>query len=220
MPDHVSVFQLFDLPAILNLLRARLGRFNALIDKAQLVFGQIKTLIPRTHKLTEDIMSEFTEWHQFREGSFKHRVINVEQAIRKNEELFIGMKRSFAAVRDIIRLIKAPIRNPIEGAAEDATAFLESAEGGVARFLARFPSLARALEKVIGLFALLVDMLASYSQALNDLQTILDELKRVRLAVEKLDTIFLGQGNKRKFVKLADGKFIRIRVGRLHSGEV
>jgi len=43
------------------------------------------------------------------------------------------------------------------------------------------------------------------------------ELKALRLEIEKLDTIFLSQSNKRKRLKLANGKSIRIRVGKLHE---
>ncbi len=211
----LAPIQFFDWSSIFNALRSRLGRFNGLIDKAVLLFGQIKTLIPRTHKLTEDILSEFHEWSTFKEARFSHRVINIEQALRKNSELIRGMKASFNAVRDIIRLIKAPLQSPLEGAAEDVEAV--TGAGSVAELLARFPRLARGLERAIAFLGLLIEYVAAFNAAVNDFQTILDELKRVRLAIEKLDTVFLGQGNKRKFVKLADGKFIRIRVGNLHS---
>jgi hypothetical protein len=59
--------------------------------------------------------------------------------------------------------------------------------------------------------------LEQIADVIDDLQTVVDELKRIRLEIEKLDTIFLQQGNKRKTLQLLNGKSIRIRVGRLHS---
>jgi hypothetical protein len=104
-----------------------------------------------------------------------------------------------------------------EQAPEAGELLADVEEGGTKTIVDLFPKLGKAAEKILGVLGALVVALEQAVNLIADLQTIVDELKRIRLEIEKLDTIFLQQDNKRKYLKLANGKTIKIRLGKLHS---
>jgi hypothetical protein len=211
---------LFDfLSPLLNRIKQALGPLGKLWDKVVEAYTHVTGIIAAGLKLTDTITSEVEAWKNFKEDiRFGSRVINLEKAISKTEELFQGIPDSYHAILDLVKEIKGKIgarTAPDPAEVEEIEAEFE--EGSIANILKRFPAIAKFFEKALGVVSLIVDALESIANAIQDLQTIVDETKRIRLEIEQLDTIFLQQHNKRKNLKLADGKSIRIRIGSLHS---
>lgn len=159
------------------------------------VFGAGKTLF-------DTVVSEIDAWKNFKQDiRLKSRVINLERAITKTKELIAGIPASFRAAVDIVKQIGAAIEKDVT--AEEGAAVLAVETAG--------------LSEIVVAIGILYQVLSFVADIIQDLQTIVDELKRLREEIEKLDTIFLPQSNKRKTLKLDDGSSIRIRVGKLHA---
>jgi hypothetical protein len=132
---------------------------------------------------------------------FKSRVVNLEQAIQKTRDLILGIPASWRAVLDLFSQIKSAIQKDV--VAEEGAAILAVETAGLS-------------EVVVGITV--IYQVASFVESvISDFQTIVDEIGRLRREIEKLDTIFLSQSNKRKTLKLADGGSIKVRVGKLHA---
>jgi hypothetical protein len=99
--------------------------------------------------------------------------------------------------------------------AEDALKAVE--EGGFKDILAKFPKLAKSLEKIFGFVALVIQILEAWVSAVDDLTKIVNVLKDIREEIETGATIFLSQKNKRKRVTTKDGEVLNLRLGNLHS---
>ena len=211
---------LFDfLSPLLDRIKAALGPLGKLWDKVVEAYNHVTNIITTGNHLVDSIVSEVNAWKNFRENiRFKQRVINLEKAIEKTTELIQGIPASWHAIQDLVKSIRSKISavdTPSAGEVEELETEFES--GGISNLLKRFPALAKFFEKALGFVSLIVDSLESIANAIDDLQTIVDEAKRIRLEIEQLDSIFLQQNNKRKNLKLASGKTIRIRVGSLHA---
>jgi len=209
----------FDFSAIFNAVKGFLGPFGKLIEQLKTTFTHLTNIFSDGEKLVDSVVAEVDAWRNFKQDiRFSQRVIQIERAIKKTRDLIEGVPASWRAIVDIFKQFKSQLSgegNP----AEDAEAAVEEVEtsGGVSALLKNFPALGRALEKVLGVLALVVQALEAISNTIADLQTIVDELKALRLEIEKLDTIFLSQSNKRKTLKLENGKTVKIRVGKLHA---
>jgi prophage DNA circulation protein len=213
---------LFDfLSPLLDRIKAALGPLGKLWDKVVEAYNHITGIITKGNQLVDTIISEVNAWKNFRENiRFKQRVINLEKAIDKTTELIQGIPNSWHAIQDLVKQIKDKISTaeaPKVGEVEELETELES--GGISNLLKRFPALAKFFEKALGFVSLVVDSLESIANAIDDLQTIVDECKRIRLEIEQLDSIFLQQNNKRQTIKLASGKTIKVRIGSLHTAE-
>jgi hypothetical protein len=210
---------LFDfLSPLLNRIKAALGPLGKIWDKVVEAWNHITNIIADGQHLVDTIKGEIDGWKNFKEDiRFKQRVVNLEKAITKTEELFQGIPDSWHAIQDLVKELKDKfnVSEPKPAEVEELESEFES--GGIANLLKRFPALAKFFEKALGFITLVVDALESIANAIGDLQIIADEAKRIRLEIEQLDTIFLQQNNQRKTLKLSDGKTIRIRVGSLHS---
>ena len=210
---------LFDfLSPLLDRIKKALGPLGKLWDKVVEAWNHITNIIADSQRLMDTITGEINAWKNFKEDiRFSSRVINLEKAITKTEELFQGIPDSWHAIQDLVKELKNKLNvtEPKPSEVEELEAEFE--EGGISNLLKRFPALAKFFEKALGFVTLVVDALESIANAIGDLQIIADEAKRIRLEIEKLDTIFLQQNNQRKTLKLSDGKTIRIRVGSLHS---
>jgi hypothetical protein len=143
-------------------------------------------------------------------------------AITKTRALVEGIPAAWHSIQDLFKQFKEKVNTAnVNTQAADLAADIEEGTGeGVAGLLKKFPKLAKGLTKIFGVLVLVTDALESVSRTIDDLQVILDEITRLRLEIEKLDTVFLSQSNARERVKLADGKVIRIRVGKLHAAGV
>jgi hypothetical protein len=172
-----------------------IGDFTTVFTKITGIVGSVETLV-------QAVKDEVAGFKNFRQDlRIKSRVINLETAIQRTRELILGIPASWRAVIDLFSQIKSAIGKDV--AAEEGAAILAVETAGLS-------------EVVVGI-SVLYQVASFVESVISDLQTIVDEVKRLRLEIEKLDTIFLSQSNKRKSLKLADGSTIRIRTGgKLH----
>jgi len=165
------------------------------------VFTKVKDLFSEVTTLVQSGKDEIDGWKHFKEDiRLKSRVVNLETAFKKTRDLVEGIPASWHAVLDLFSQIKSALAKDV--AEEEGAALLAVETAG--------------LSEVAVAIAIIYQVLSFVESVVSDLQTILDEAKRLRLEVEKLDTVFLQQDNKRKVVKLESGKSIKIRVGKLH----
>jgi hypothetical protein len=173
-----------------------------LFKNVKQTFLHLTGVISAGQTLIDTVKGEVFAWQHFKEDiRIKQRVVNLESAIRKTRELVLGIPESWHAALDLIAQIRKSIQKDI--VAEEGAALLAIETAGLS-------------EVAVGI-AILYQVLSFFADVIQDLQTIVDELKRLRLEVEKLDTIFLQQDNRRKNLKLKDGRRVRIRVGHLHQ---
>ena len=216
----MALLDVFDLTAVYDRVIKFLGPVGKLIDGARLALVHLKTIVQRMTKLLDAGVAEFQAWRHFKEDiKFKSRVVNLEIAFTKTRALIEGIPNAWHSILDIIQQFKEKlnVESPVREAADLSAEIEEGSGEGLTSILKKFPKLAKGLEKVLGVLALVLDALESTSKTIDDLQVILDEISALRREIESLDTIFLAQNNKRKRVKLADGRSIQIRVGKLHS---
>lgn len=208
----------FDFSSLWKRVLTFLGPVGKLITKVGETFTKLTHVFELADHLKDTVLGEIDAWRNFKQDiRISQRVIQIERAIEKTRDLIEGIPEAWRSVIDIIKTAKAQIggaESPVEEA-EAAAEDLES--GGVKAVLEKFPKLAQGLEKLLGVLAIVLQALDSVVNVIGDLQQIVDELKAARLEIEKLDTIFLSQSNKRKLVKLADGTTMKIRIGNLHS---
>lgn len=203
---------------LFGLIRSFLGPFGKLLDYLKQSYDHLTTIFDSAQMLTQSVIDEVNAFRNFKEDvRFKQRVVNLETAIQKTRDLIEGIPAAWKAIIDIVQQFKKQITaegNPLEEA-EAVTEDLES--GGITTLIKRFPALGRALERLLGVLALIVQALEGIVNTIDDLQTVVDEVRRLRLEIEKADTIFLSQSNPRRTVRLENGTTMRIRVGKLHS---
>jgi hypothetical protein len=203
---------------LLDAIKRLLGPFGKLLDIIGKFWTNLTTLGERTSKLFQSILAEITAWRNFKEDiSFRTRVINVKRAIEKSQEFIDQLKLAWGAIKDLVQNLKGKFQTAGDPVGDAKAAVDDIESSGFKGILEKFPKLAKGLEKVLGFVALLADALESISSGIDDLQAILDTITAIREEVETGSTVFLGQTNARRTVKLADGGTIKIRVGNLHS---
>lgn len=210
----------FDFSAVFDAIKTWLGPVGKLFDQVKLGVEHTIALRKRTDTLVASILAEAEGWKNFKQDiRIKQRVVQIERAISKTRALIEGIPASWKAIQDLWKETAGKFKEISgSGAAEEAEAIAADVESTGVKGLAKlFPRLGRASERLLGVVFIIVDAIEQASNIIDDLQTIVDELKRLRLEFEKLDTVFLPQSNKRRRVRLADGSTIRIRVGSLHS---
>lgn len=187
---------------LISVLKGALRDVVKLFKNVTTTFQKAVTLVGDAEHLFDTVVGEIDAWKHFKQDiRLRSRVINLERAIEKTRALIEGIPASWRAVLDLFSQIKKAVAKDI--VAEEGAALLAVETAG--------------LSEVATAIAILYQVLSFATDTIGDLQTIIDELQRLRLEVEKLDTIFLQQDNKRKTLKLANGKTIRVRVGALHS---
>jgi len=173
-----------------------------LVKNVITVFTKVKDLFSEVNTLIKSGKDEVDGWKHFKEDiRLKSRVVNLETAFKKTRDLVLGIPKSYHAVLDLFSQIKSALAKDV--AAEEGAALLAVETAG--------------LSEVAVALSIIYQVLSFVESVVSDLQTILDEAKLLRLEVEKLDTVFLQQDNKRKTLKLESGKTIKIRVGKLHA---
>jgi hypothetical protein len=216
----VGLLDVFDLSSVYDRVIKFLGPVGKLIDAGRKAFLKLRTIVERATVLMDGLIAEFNAWRHFKEDiKFKSRVVNLESAFEKTKALIEGIPKAWNSIVDIVKEFKGKVleANPASEA-EELLAPAEDGSGeGLTAVLKKFPKLAKSLERIGGVLVLVLDALESISKTIDDLQSILDEISALRREIESLDTIFLTQHNKRKRIKLADGKSIRIRLGKLHA---
>ena len=173
----------------------------SLVKNIITTFTKIKDLFGQVQTLIQSAKDEIDGWKHFKEDiRLKSRVVNLESAFTKTRDLVQGIPASWHAVLDLFSQIKSALAKDV--AEEEGAALLAVETAG--------------LSEVAVAIAIIYQVASFVESVVSDLQTILDEAKRLRLEVEKLDTVFLQQDNKRKTLKLDDGKSIKVRIGKLH----
>jgi len=166
------------------------------------VFTKAKDIFSNVQQLFDTVKGEIDGWKNFKQAiGFKSRVVNLESAIKKTRDLIQGIPDSWHAILDLIGQIKSAFAKDVAG--EEVAALLAVETAG--------------LSELVEVLTVIYQVLSFVESIISDFQTVIDELKRLRLEVEKLDTIFLSQSNKRKTLKLDDGSSIKIRIGKLHQ---
>lgn len=189
-----------------------------LVSKVTEGITHVSTLVERITHLIDSIKSEITHFANWKEDiRIKSRVINIPKAVEKTQDLIVGLKASWQAVLALIEDFKTAVKGGDPKAeAEEMAADLESLDNIGTKLLQKLPKLARGLEKLLGVVTLIVDAVITWSGAVDKIQTIVDEITRIREEIESLESVFLSQRNPRKRLKLAAGGSIRVRVGNLH----
>jgi methyl-accepting chemotaxis protein len=207
-----------DFGQLFNLIRRFLGPFGKLIDKVKETYDHLVNILNDAQELADSVVVEITAWKTFKQDiRIRQRVVQLERAIEKTRALIEGIPEAWRSILDVVKRVRANIGGGADAATEAEAVVEDVEEGGVSGLLKRFPSLAKGLEKLLGVLALIIQALESISGVIQDIQQIVDEIKAIRLEIERLDTIFLPQNNKRKTVRLSDGSTMKIRVGSLHS---
>jgi hypothetical protein len=183
-------------------IKTLLSDLGKVIKNIVTVFTKAKDIFSNVQQLFDSVKDEVNGWKNFRQGiHLKQRVINLESAIQKTRDLIQGIPDSWHAILDILSNIKSAFAKDV--AAEEGAALLAVETAG--------------LSEIVVALTIIFQVLSFIESIISDFQTIVDELKRLRLEIEKLDTVFLQQDNKRKYIKLENGKTIRIRLGKLHQ---
>jgi len=171
-------------------------------------------LFGRATKLATDIRSEYEAIKNFKEDlHWRGRVVNAPQVVKKVKRLVEIPSEVAGRLKDLWTRLEQQIGINPTRAAEDAVNALEGIED-FRGFITRFaPKLAKGLEKLLGILAIALDCVIAWNGAIDDLQTIVDDIREVRLDIEKLDLVFLPQNHARRWVTLEDGRRTRWRIG-------
>ncbi len=178
--------------------------------------GSTIGLFDKITKLANTMKEEYEAIKNFKEDAhWRGRVVNAPQVVKKIKRLAEIPAQVANSVKDLVKRIEdqAPGGRSPADLADEASAELEGIEDFRGLLTKYVPKLAKGAEKLLGVLAILVDVLVAWNAAIDDLQTIVDDVKEVRLDIEKLDLIFLPQNNPRRYVKLEDGRTVRWRVG-------
>jgi hypothetical protein len=182
------------------------------------LWDKITSIASRTRTLIDTVVDEVNEWKNFKENiSFRTKLVSLPAAITHLEDFISEVRAAWAAVIELVKQLRSKFEttgNPTEDA-EDAIADIENSS--FRGILEKFPKLLKGLEKVLGFAAILLDAAESISVAIDDLQTIVNALRDLRIDIESGGPLFLQQSNRRKSVQLKDGGSIKIRIGNLHQ---
>jgi hypothetical protein len=203
-----------------ELLSTKLAPITAQLAPVLKVLTNLKDstvgLFDKITKLTTTIRTEYEAIRNFKEDlHWRGRVVNAPQVVKKVKRLADIPSEVALKVKDLIQRIEeqSPQGKSPAALADEAAADLEGIESFRGLLTKWVPKLAKGAERLLGVLAILVDVLVAWNAAIDDLQTIADDVKEVRLDIEKLDLIFLPQNNPRRWVTLTDGRRMRIRVG-------
>jgi hypothetical protein len=172
-----------------------------LFEKVKNLYNHFVGVFDAANHLFDSVRGEIDAWKNFKEDiRIRQRVVQIERAIVKTRELILGIPASWRAALDLIAQARKAIQKDIIAEEVAAATAIETA----------------GLSEIAVAIGIVYQVVSFVADVVQDLQTIIDELKRLRLEIERLDTIFLQQDNKRKTLRLENGQRIRIRVGRLH----
>ncbi len=167
--------------------------------------GSTIGLFDKITKLANSLREEYEAIKNFKEDlHWRGRVVNAPQVVKKIKRLQEIPLEVVAKVKDMVKQIQDQFPEGAEPAnlAEDAAKSLEGFEDFAGALERIVPKLAKGGEKLLGVVAILVQVLVSWNLLIEDMQTIVDDVKEVRLDVEKLDLIFLPQNNARQYVNV------------------
>jgi tetrahydromethanopterin S-methyltransferase subunit B len=160
-------------------------------------YTEVTTLVPRSEALFDNAKAEFDKLEHFKfDPKWKSRVINVPKAEQQ--------------IRDILQ-IPQDLVTEFKALVADLKKKLKPTEFNLEDFrLGRFGEF---LGKLLGWAQLILDSVSSISDSVDRLEHIVEDITNIREQIEKLDSLFLQQGNPRRHKR---GTAV-IRVGKLHQ---
>ena len=179
---------------------------------------QLTTIVSRAQSLVELVISEVSEWRNFRENiAFRTKLVSLPAAVDHVQDFIAEVRAAWSAVVELVQQLKGKFEttgNPTEEA-EEAIADIQNS--GFKTIIEKFPKLFKGLEKLLGALAILLDAFEAISVGIDDLTTIVNALRDLRVDVESGGPLFLQQSNRRKSIRLKEGGSIRVRIGNLHQ---
>lgn len=196
-----------------QLLKPILGPIRTLIGLFTRFRDSTTGLITKAEHLIQSVLSEYNELRnfKFKTEKVKTRVLQPEASFDHLKDLIINVPRDvFEKVQSLVRLIKNRLNI---STVNDAVSELEGAEDLRALVSKLGSKFLRIFEKVLGVFLIILDAIEAVNEFFDDLQSIVDDIRKVRSQVEDLTLgIFLQQHNKRERIKLADGSTYYRRI--------
>lgn len=151
--------------------------------------------------LVENIRAEARKIKQFKaDPKWKTRVINVPAAIKQTHDLVTDLSGTisdaFHAFISNVRAIRRIDRLPPP----------ERGGGGGATL------------KILHILEEINNFVGEVDALFKSLNALVDSMRKIQDELEGFDTLFLQQGNSRRFIHSADGtEVLKVRVGALHG---
>lgn len=194
-------------------LRPILGPIRAIVA----IFTKFRETVPgMLTKMQNLASSALEEYRGFTTFSFKSsprtRVIQSVRAYQELSDLITKVPTEiFTKLKDLASILRSRLNIQETFSPEDIEG-LEDLRGLIKKFGGKFTL---AFEKLLGVLAIILDTIDALNRTLDDLQTIVDDIKHVRTSLQNLQGFVLPQNNKRIKVELADGSTMYRRQGHL-----
>lgn len=183
-----------------------IGDLTNLILGVSGVLKDVEDTITEGRQLVENIRNEVTHLKKFKiDPKWKNRVINVPTAVEKTHDFVLSIAERVQ--NDLHSLITNLRAIHFVGEVEHASGQLGGTGQG--------SGVLKILEDINKIRSVILEI-KSFFLAANNFVT---DLREIREELETFDTLFLGQGNLRKSVRLDGGGSIRVRLGKLHEDE-
>jgi hypothetical protein len=184
------------------------------IDTATHIFDVVKETVDDAIAIYEEVKNfELKPHWKIRALSAPEAIDHIKELAQAPTKIFIAVKDLVGRIRDSFRAFKTPLAEA-EAAAVEAGAL----EGNIFKLFPRLASLVgRAITRILGFAALIVQLVIDVDNAVADIHTIVRGLRGIITSLNHLDVVFLQQNNKRRIVRLEDGSTMKIRLGKLHS---
>jgi signal transduction histidine kinase len=152
------------------------------------------TLFERVHTLVSSVQDEVHQIINFQfNPQWRTRVISAPVAIDKIQEFF----QAFPDILDQIKSLASEIRQKIN---VPETTFNADELEGLESFRRLPAKLVQIGEKLVAWAGLILDALNTISDAVDQLQRIVNDVRTIRESIENLDAIFLPQNKPKKLV--------------------
>jgi hypothetical protein len=204
---------------LLDALKKALGPFGKLFDIVTRFWDRLSHCWENGTAFWRLVFDEINAWKTFKEAiPVKYGVISVPAAVGHTRELVDQIKAAWAAIKDAIAAIKALNPKDQGDPAQEAREAIDDIEkSGFKTLIEKFPKLAKGAESALTWLLIVVQILESFLDLIDDLTTIVEATQSVREEIETGSTIFLKQSNRRRTVTLEDGTKMKIRIGNLHT---
>jgi len=155
-------------------------------------------------QVLENTRLEIRRLKEFKfDPKWRTRVINVPAAIDKTHGFVLDMSQQIeSALHVLISNLRA-----IHFAEEVGT--ISGGIGGTGQ--------GHGVLKVLEDINKIKDVISLVKDFLFNLGKFVDAIRQIREELETLDTIFLPQGNRRRYIHATDGEVLKIRIGNLHK---
>ena len=207
------------LQPIFDKIKQVFAPFAKLVDFVFHFWTKLQETATKINSLIAMVISEVNEWKNFKENlAFRTKVTNARVLIDGVQEFWQQMVAAWNSILDLVKEIKGKFAGAGEDPAQEVReAIKDVEESGFKNILAKFPRVLKGAEKLLGFVAILLDAMTTILAAIDDLTTIVEALRAIRVDIETGGPLFLKQSNPRRVIRLEDGTTMKIRVGNLHS---